>query len=380
MASQNQEFSIYFHGSLLRSQDKATIHTLARIAHYFRFHYRCRVRVWNPNRESFKPWDPQVIQAIPYPQIPAVEKIDGAGPRVILASSEEEKSVSRWLEEFSDAAVFTLERNPPNLGEFLQHLEGALQPVIEPFRISLAPGQRFYDIYLEKGSWEEVFLPRVDALPLDDPGFRKFGPFPALRELEYAWSLGQLDRRPGMRTLDIGSYKTWVPRYLAESGLDVVSIDIDPEAIEFQKKQAAQSAKPFAILHADSTKIPLPDGTVDQILAISTVEHFDGSGDSVAMREYFRLLRPGGLVILTVPYDHYWCHLDTGLRPGGGLQRYYSMDAAISRLVLPPMFEIVAIEFIGGKMLEIGKFIPDYRNPTNAHLLCLCLRKPTNAG
>lgn len=378
MSKHAPEFSIYFHGSLLRSVERHLLHRLARLAHHFRFHYRCRVFVWNPGNESFQPWHPQVTQAIPYPQIPTVSKVEGAGPHVIFVAPEEAERVSRWLQEIPESVVLTLDRADFDFADLVRKIEGMLEPAIAPFRIRRAPGQKFYDIYLDQGSWEEVFLKRVDAPPLDDPNFRKFGPFVALRELEYAWSLGQLDRTPGARTLDVGSYKTWVPRYLSESGLDVISLDIDPEAIEHQKRESAQSSKPFQVLFADSTKIPLPDRSLDQILAISTVEHFDGVGDTIAMREFHRLLRPGGLVILTFPYDHYWTHLDTGLRPGGGLQRYYTMDAAVTRLVQPPLFEIVAIEFIGGKMVEIGKFIPDYRNPTNAHLLCLALRKPEN--
>lgn len=57
------------------------------------------------------------------------------------------------------------------------------------------------------------------------------------------------------------------------------------------------------ILQADLEKgIPLPDESIDLVTSASSVEHLSSNGQSLFMSEAQRLLRPGGLVIMTVSY------------------------------------------------------------------------------
>jgi SAM-dependent methyltransferase len=51
----------------------------------------------------------------------------------------------------------------------------------------------------------------------------------------------------------------------------------------------------------DITKIPLPDSIYDVVMAHHVLEHIDD--DRQAMREMFRLLKPGGIALLTVPVN-----------------------------------------------------------------------------
>jgi SAM-dependent methyltransferase len=50
----------------------------------------------------------------------------------------------------------------------------------------------------------------------------------------------------------------------------------------------------------DGTTIPLPDGAVDTAVATETFEHCPAPED--VMREIWRVLRPGGLLVFTVPF------------------------------------------------------------------------------
>jgi SAM-dependent methyltransferase len=50
----------------------------------------------------------------------------------------------------------------------------------------------------------------------------------------------------------------------------------------------------------DITQIPEPDGSFDAILCIEVLEHLEAPIE--ALREFTRLLRPGGVLILTAPF------------------------------------------------------------------------------
>ena len=53
---------------------------------------------------------------------------------------------------------------------------------------------------------------------------------------------------------------------------------------------------------ADATALPYPDGGFDAAVSVSVIEHIRGNGDTTAMRELARVLRPGGTLVLTFPY------------------------------------------------------------------------------
>jgi 2-polyprenyl-3-methyl-5-hydroxy-6-metoxy-1,4-benzoquinol methylase len=52
---------------------------------------------------------------------------------------------------------------------------------------------------------------------------------------------------------------------------------------------------------ADISQVPLPDASYDVVIAHPVLEHVDN--DRQAMSELFRLLRPGGLAVLSVPIN-----------------------------------------------------------------------------
>jgi len=70
------------------------------------------------------------------------------------------------------------------------------------------------------------------------------------------------------------------------SNLDYVSADLD---------------SPLAKVRMDITRIPFEDGAVDVILCCHVLEHV--SEDKKAMRELFRILKPGGWAIIQSPVD-----------------------------------------------------------------------------
>ena len=74
----------------------------------------------------------------------------------------------------------------------------------------------------------------------------------------------------------------------------------------------AQSNPDIPLLQFDLTQCPLPGECVDGITLLNVIEHIDD--DASALRQTFRLLRPGGVAVIEAPagpglYDVYDKHL-----------------------------------------------------------------------
>jgi SAM-dependent methyltransferase len=68
-------------------------------------------------------------------------------------------------------------------------------------------------------------------------------------------------------------------------------------ALQALKQRAPESAA----VAADVRHLPFPDGFADVCISLGVVEHFPG-GPQEVLAEMSRVLRPGGLLFLTVPY------------------------------------------------------------------------------
>jgi SAM-dependent methyltransferase len=107
--------------------------------------------------------------------------------------------------------------------------------------------------------------------------------------------------RPG-RVLDVSSPK--MLSLLLARHAEVWATDLNDPAIfdRWKPTATALGLERYYVGYEDARRLPYPDGFFDLMYSISVVEHIPGSGDTEALAEFQRVLRPGGLAILEVPF------------------------------------------------------------------------------
>ena len=146
-----------------------------------------------------------------------------------------------------------------------------------------------------------------DAMYLDVVDLRAF----------YSERLGQIARRliservrkrwpslAGERVLGIG----YATPYLAELGGDAERVFAFMPAVQGVVNWPAEGPNATALVADDA--LPLPDAAVDRVLAIHSLEMAESAHDQ--LREIWRVLAPGGRVILVVPNRRgIWARVET---------------------------------------------------------------------
>jgi SAM-dependent methyltransferase len=94
------------------------------------------------------------------------------------------------------------------------------------------------------------------------------------------------------RMLHMAPEYCFIKRFRSVSSLDYVTGDLD---------------SPWADHHFDVHSIPFDDASFDIIMANHLMEHVDD--DNAVLREFYRILRPGGWGVLQVPID--WTNPNT---------------------------------------------------------------------
>jgi SAM-dependent methyltransferase len=99
----------------------------------------------------------------------------------------------------------------------------------------------------------------------------------------------------------------------------VLGLDLRPEGLADTRARRPEAW----LLQADAVRLPLRDASVDVLTALDVLEHVD---DRAALAEVRRVLRPGGVLLLTVPaLPWLWSFRD---RDAGHLRRYRRRELA----------------------------------------------------
>ena len=106
-----------------------------------------------------------------------------------------------------------------------------------------------------------------------------------------------LEMVEGREVLDLGCHFGFHAHYLARLGHRVVGAEIDPELVRIGKKK--YSHPNLELVQVEGTRLEFADCSFDAVLLLEVLEHTRDPRGLVA--EIHRVLRPGGVFILSVP-------------------------------------------------------------------------------
>lgn len=124
----------------------------------------------------------------------------------------------------------------------------------------------------------------------------------ALRRRAF-WLIEKLDPEKRKKILDVGCGDGFYLHLLLslKNKNTLVGIDIDPNALSSAKKNL--KGRKIKLLRGDLTKLPFKKNAFDAVLTSEVLEHVE---DEVgALKEIRRVLKPKGVLVLSVPHANY---------------------------------------------------------------------------
>jgi SAM-dependent methyltransferase len=165
-----------------------------------------------------------------------------------------------------------------------------------------------------------------------------------------------LDRAEGIRVVDMGSGFGDLLIYLKSRGSDVQGVDFDPRAVE----KAAEYGVPVHL--GDLASAQLPSESVDVGIMGHSLEHVPDPAAEI--REFARILRPGGRLHIAVPNGHAlgleldgtnWMHLSFPLH-------FWFFDAAtLTQLLEQNGFTLARPPATVDRLHYVGRWLHDLR-------------------
>jgi ubiquinone/menaquinone biosynthesis C-methylase UbiE len=126
--------------------------------------------------------------------------------------------------------------------------------------------------------------------------------------LEYPWAFEALNVFPGAKVLEIGGGLSGFQFSLSRSGCEVVNIDpgnsargvgwpVDPQSIGLLNRRFGTSV---ILKNCFIEEAGLENSSFDRVVSISVIEHIPRNDILTILGHIRRVLKPGGLVVLTV--------------------------------------------------------------------------------
>lgn len=209
------------------------------------------------------------------------------------------------------------------------------------------------------------------------------------RVVEYPWIFANINKEPGLKLLDIGPAlnQEFCLNYLDSvcQRKQLVMLSLTPEANCFYYRNVSY-------LLCDARSLSFSDNSFDQITCISTLEHigmdntkygslkeFNPKEYKIALKEMKRVLKPGGLLLITVPFGKY-----SSEDLGGSQQRFdWQMIEDSIKAFEPSELDVVFYKYSdkGWNLSSLDSCVEaDYNSSDNFQISELYRGCPVRAG
>lgn len=88
--------------------------------------------------------------------------------------------------------------------------------------------------------------------------------------------------------------------YLSHFGIDIIGLDFSEETINHLKEWSKRNGYNLNFITGDVKRLPFEDNSLSGYLSFGVIEHFE-EGPKIVLDEAFRVLKPGGIAIITTP-------------------------------------------------------------------------------
>jgi len=200
------------------------------------------------------------------------------------------------------------------------------------------------------------------------------------RTLEFKVVLNELRPSHLDTILDIGSPKL-LSLYLADKvGASVFATDIEnyfTHDYEIFRSLRRIPKERLRIQTVDGRKLQFSENSFDKVFSISVLEHIPEHGDIECVKEIARVLKPGGLCVITIPFapvsrdefkdskDFYWSGSSTSDAAAKRVffQRRYDENDIHERLAKPSGLKLTNLLYLGEtfpflRKRELSEFLP----------------------
>ena len=214
------------------------------------------------------------------------------------------------------------------------------------------------------------------------------------RAVEFAYVWRRLGVARGARVLDVGSPKDLAIHLARHRALHVVSTDILEEEVASSRRSAsaqrldARGAGTVEAEVQDGRALTYPDASFDAAFSVSVLEHIPERGDSDAIAELLRVVRPGGRVVVTTPFSPVYRETfvegpvyERQEASRNFFERHYDMATLRERLWSVPGAVLEDVELWGERALRGERILTrsgalrTILSPLEALLASLCLRR-----
>ena len=173
----------------------------------------------------------------------------------------------------------------------------------------------------------------------------------------------------GRTVLDVGSGSGSSALTMSDAGAaSVIGVEPDPEFVDLAKRRAQDEGVADRVqfrLIKNTTKLPFRNGAFDIVTFHAVIEHIPPALRAPILKEAYRCLRPGGLLVITetpnraFPFDHHTTRLP--LIPWLPLSISVPIARRFSRVAKRGMTKkgYIAAGIVGGSYWQVRKALPE---------------------